>query len=134
VDWRLAGRVSQLLKNGYATGAVGEVLLVPGKPKLPFDKVVFFGCGPRDGFGEKTFRRVVETMLTTLEGLHVRSAVVELPGRHFDAIAPERAADILLEQAGPRPEHDVWTLVESAEAQRAITQRMVAERRRVRQP
>lgn len=133
VDWRLAGRVSELLRSGYATGALGEVLLVPGKPKLPFDKLVFFGCGPRASFGEKTFRRVIEDMLTTLEGLCVRSAVVELPGRHFDAIPPERAADILLEQAASRPEHDVWTLVETAEAQRSITQHMVAERRRVRQ-
>ncbi|GMV15572.1 MAG: leucyl aminopeptidase [Polyangiaceae bacterium] len=134
VDWRLAGRVSELLRSGYATGALGEVLLVPGKPKLPFDKLVFFGCGPRSAFGEKTFRRVIENMLATLEGLCVRSAVVELPGRHFDAILPERAADILLEQAASRPEHDVWTLVETAEAQRSITQHMVAERRRVRQP
>ncbi|MBK8999302.1 MAG: leucyl aminopeptidase [Myxococcales bacterium] len=134
VDWRLAGRVSELLRSGYATGAVGEVLLIPGKPKLPFDKLVFFGCGPRAAFGEKTFRRVIENMLSTLEGLCVRSAVVELPGRHFEAIPPERAADILLEQAAARSEHDVWTLVESAEAQRSITQHMVAERRRVRQP
>ena len=72
-------------------------------------------------------------MLATLEGLRVRSAVVELPGRHFGAIPPERAADILLEQAATRTEHDVWTLVEPADAQRTITQHMVAERRRVRQ-
>ncbi|MCC6662964.1 MAG: leucyl aminopeptidase [Polyangiaceae bacterium] len=133
VDWRLGGRLSQLLSSGYATGAVGEVLLVPGKPKLAFDKLVFFGSGPQSAFGEKTFRRVIEAMLSTLEGLRVRSAVVELPGRHFDAIPAERAADILLEQAATRPEHDVWTLVEPAEAQRSITQHMVAERRRVRQ-
>ncbi|MBI3204785.1 MAG: leucyl aminopeptidase [Myxococcales bacterium] len=133
VDWRLGGRLSQLLASGYATGKVGEVLLMPGKPKLPFDKLVFFGSGPQSAFGEKTFRRVIESMLTTLEGLRVRSAVVELPGRHFDAIPAELAADILLEQAASRPEHDVWTLVEPAEAQRSITQHMVAERRRVRQ-
>ena len=48
-------------------------------------------------------------------------------------ISAERAADILLEAAGGRPEHDVWTLVEPADAQRAITQHMIQERRRVRQ-
>ena len=57
--------------------------------------------------------------------------------RHFngyaaDAISPERAADILLESAGGAKEHDVWTLVEPQEAQRAITQHMIQERRRVR--
>jgi hypothetical protein len=72
-------------------------------------------------------------MLRTLEGLRARTAVVELPGRHFDAISPERAADILLEATGGQKEHDVWTLIEPAEAQRAITQHMIQERRRVRQ-
>jgi hypothetical protein len=75
----------------------------------------------------------VEKMLRTLEGLRARTAVVQLPGRHFGGIAPERAADILLESAGGRPEHDVWTLVEPQEAQRVITQHMIQERRRVRQ-
>ncbi len=133
VDWRLAGRLSRLIQQGFATGASGEVLLVPGKPKLPFDKIVLFGIGEARAFDEAVFRGVVERMLSTLEGLRARTAVVELPGRHFGAIAPERAADILLESAGSRREHDVWTLVEPAEAQRAITQHMIQERRRIRE-
>ncbi len=133
VDWRLAGRLSRLLESEFATGALGEVLLLPGKPKLPFDKLLFFGVGARDAFNERIYRVVVEKMLQTLAGLRARSAVVELPGRHFDALPPERAADILLECAGGRQEHDAWTLVEPAEAQRSITQHMIQERRRVRQ-
>ncbi|HLV21511.1 MAG TPA: M17 family peptidase N-terminal domain-containing protein [Polyangiaceae bacterium] len=132
IDWRLAGRVSALLLDGFASGELGEVLLVPGKPKLPFEKLVFFGIGSSSAFGEPVFRAIVEKMLRTLEGLCARTAVVQLPGRHFDAIAPERAADILLECAGGRQEHDVWTLVEPQEAQRAITAHMVQERRRIR--
>lgn len=133
VDWRLAGRLSRLLESGFATGRLGEVLLIPGKPKLPFDKVVLFGIGSSGEFTEHIFRAVVDKMLRTLEGLRARTAVVELPGRHIGAISAERAADILLESAGGRPEHDVWTLVEPNEAQRAITQHMIQERRRVRQ-
>jgi len=132
VDWRLAGRISRLLGSGFATGESGEVVLVPGKPKLPFDKVVLFGIGPAAGFDEAVYRTVVEKVLSTLEGLRSRTAVVELPGRHLGAIPPERAADILLEMAGNRREHDVWTLVESAEAQRAINQHLIQERRRLR--
>jgi hypothetical protein len=133
VDWRLSGRLSHLISTGFAAGTAGEVLLVPGKPKLPFDKIVLFGIGPIEGFDERVFERTIELMLTTLEGLHARTAVVELPGRHFGAIAPERAADILLERAAGRREHDVWTLVEPPEAQRAITQHLIQERRRVRE-
>ncbi|HET9958715.1 MAG TPA: M17 family peptidase N-terminal domain-containing protein [Polyangiaceae bacterium] len=133
VDFRLSGRISRLIQSGFATGRVGEVLLVPGKPKLPFDKVLLFGMGPIAGYTEHAYRAVIEKMLETLSGLRARTAVVELPGRHRDLIAPERAADILLEVAGGRPEHDIWTLVEPGEAQRVITQHMIQERRRVRQ-
>jgi hypothetical protein len=133
LDFRLAGYVSKLIKSGFARGQIGEVVLIPGKPKLPFDKLLLFGIGKRTDFGEAAFRTVLDAILRTLEGLRARSAVVELPGRHFGAISAERAADILLESAGGRPEHDVWTLVEPVEAQRAITQHMIQERRRVRQ-
>jgi hypothetical protein len=132
LDFRLAGRISRLIKSGFATGKVGEVVLVPGKPKLPFDKLLLFGIGKQKEFNDPVFRAVLDKMLRTLEGLRARSAVVELPGRHFDAISPERAADILLESAGGQKEHDVWTLIEPLEAQRAITQHMIQERRRVR--
>ena len=133
VDWRLAGRISRLMEEGIVTGELGEVVLVPGKPKLPFDKVLLFGVGPERELDERVFRHVVEKMLATLEGLCARSAVVQLPGRASDLIEPERAADVLLECAGGRPEHDVWTLVEPPEAQRSVTQHMVQERRRVRE-
>lgn len=130
VDWRLAGRVSRLMASGFASGQIGEVVLVPGRPKLPFEKILLFGTGPRAQFSEHVFRVVIERMLVTLERLKTRNAVVELPGRHLDALPPDRAADILLEAATGRPEHDVWTLAEPIEAQRAITQHMVQERRR----
>jgi Cytosol aminopeptidase family, N-terminal domain len=133
IDFRLAGRISRLIQRGLATGNVGEVLLMPGKPKLPFDKILLFGIGKQSEFNDPLFRNVVDKILRTLEGLRAQSAVVELPGRQFDAISPERAADILLESAGGAKEHDVWTLVEPLDAQRAITQHMIQERRRVRQ-
>jgi hypothetical protein len=109
------------------------VVLLPGRPKLGFDKILLFGIGIPADFSELVFRSVVEKMLSTLEGLKARTAVVELPGRHLDAISAERAADILLEIAGARAEHDVWTLIETADAQRVITQHTILERRRVRQ-
>jgi hypothetical protein len=132
IDWRLGGRLSSLLRDDFYSGRIGEVLLLPGKPKLPFDKLLLLGVGKRKDFNETVFGEVTEKILSTLAGLRARTAVVQLPGRHFGGITAERAADLLLEVAGARPEHDVWTLVEPPEAQRAITQRMIQERRRVR--
>jgi hypothetical protein len=131
-DWRLAGGLSALLRQGFVSGNPGEVVMVPGKPRLTFDKLLFFGAGPREGFGEDAFRRVVGHMLDVMEGLCARVAVVELPGRHDGLIAAERAADILLASAGRKREHDVWTLVEGADGRQRITQHMIEERRRVR--
>src|SRR6185295_143107 len=79
VDWRLSGRVSRLIASGFARGEIGEVLLVPGKPKLPFDKVLLFGMGPTKDYSELAYRAVLERILRTLEGLRARTAVVELP-------------------------------------------------------
>src|SRR5262249_39070271 len=68
-DWRLAGKVSDLMRRGMITGAQGEVVMVPGKPRLTFDKLLFFGAGPREAFDEDSFRAVVLRMLSVMEGL-----------------------------------------------------------------
>jgi hypothetical protein len=132
LDWRLAGRLSALAKAGFLVGGLGEALLVPGKPQLAFDKVLVLGLGARSEFGEHAFRRAVERLLRALEGLHVRRAVVELPGRAEGAIEPERATELVLECVGDSPDHDAWWLVEDTAAQKRMQQRAQDERRRAR--
>lgn len=131
-DWRMAGGLSDLLRRGFVSGALDEVVLIPGKPRMTFDKLVFFGAGPRDRFDEDAFRTVVRRMLAVMEGLGAREGVVELPGRRDGLIEAERAADILLTAAGRKPEHETWTLVEDADGRQRITQLMIEQRRRVR--
>lgn len=131
-DWRLAGRISDLERRSLISGDLGEVVLLPGKPKLTFDKILLFGAGPRGAFDDDAFRRVIGRMLETMDGLSTRASVVELPGRHDGLIPAEQAADILLATAGRTREHDVWTLVEGAEGKQRITQHMIEQRRRVR--
>jgi hypothetical protein len=132
IDWRLGGRLSTLLKSGFVTGELGEVLLMPGKPHVPFEKVLVFGLGARGAFGESTFREVILRMTRALEGLRVRRAVVELPGRASGAIDPESAITLTLECMGPSPEHDAWWLVEPPAEQKRIEARAADERRRAR--
>lgn len=129
-DWRAAGRLSRLIQTGFVDGALGEVLMLPGKPALPFDKIIMLGAGVSAELDHGVFSGLVDRLLRTLEGLRARTAVVQLPGRHRDAITPESAADILLEAAADKPEHDVWTLVESPAGQRAITEHLLKKRRR----
>lgn len=133
-DWRLGGKISALLRTGQLSGKRGEVMLVPGRPRLTFDKILLFGCGERAAFDEERFREVMFQMLATIDGLGTRVAVVQLPGRQGDVIRPERAADMLLEAVAHDASRraDVWTLVEPSDARRRIQQQMVAERRRIR--
>ncbi|MCZ7687106.1 MAG: hypothetical protein M5U28_53525 [Sandaracinaceae bacterium] len=60
-----------------------------------------------------------------------RASVVGLPARG-DRIAPERAMQIFLALAAAHPEQDQVTLIEDAEAQRAMAPVVERERRRVR--
>ncbi len=132
LDWRLAGKISKLARESFIEGELGEVLFVPGRPRLPFDKIIVLGLGTKAAFGDGPFREAVTRLLRTLEGLHVRRAVVELPGRGAGAIEPERATEIVLECASDSPDHDAWWLVEEAEAQVRISARAQDERRRAR--
>lgn len=128
IDWRLAGRLSRLAKQGFLLGEVGELLAVPVRPRLPFDKVLVLGLGPRTAFGDATYRRVLERTMDALAGLHVKKAVVELPGRSDQAIEPERAAEILLDLIGD-DERDALTFVEDASGRERI-EKHAQERRR----
>jgi hypothetical protein len=134
LDWRMAGRLNAIAKEQFFEGRVDELLLVPGKPALPFEKVLVLGLGPRASFDDAIFKRAILRLMKTLEGLHVRRAVVELPGRHDGRIEPERATEILIECVDNSPEHDAWWLVEPPEVEPRILQRANDERRRARRP
>ena len=132
LDWRLGGRISSLLKSGFVRGELGEALLLPGKPHVPFEKVLVIGLGDRGAFGEDRFRHGVLHIAGALERLRVRRAVVELPGRTSGAIEPEPAITLTLECVGASPEHDIWWLIEPVADQKRTELRAAEERRRIR--
>lgn len=132
VDWRMAGRLSRRLESGLITGELGEVVLIPGKPRVPFEKLLILGAGPRADFDERAYATVIQRLLVTLGGLRIRMAVVERPGRHLGVIDSARGIDLLLEASADSGGQDSWTLVETAEEQKLITQRLADERHRTR--
>jgi len=87
---------------------------------------------PARAFDEQVFTVGVSHMLTTLTRARVRASVVVLPGRALGLIAPVRAMEIFLRVASGTEEHDEITLVEDAEAQRAMEPVVERERRRAR--
>jgi hypothetical protein len=132
LDWRLAGKLSRLAREGFLVGEVGEALFVPGRPRTPFDKVLVLGLGPKEGFSEAAFSAVLDKLLAALEGLRIRRAVVELPGRADGAFAAEAAAQMVLDRVGDAPAHDAWWLVDDVDAAPRVTRRAQEERQRAR--
>jgi hypothetical protein len=132
LDWRLGGRLSALLKSGFVTGEKGEALLLPGKPHVPFEKVLVLGLGPRAEFDDSGFRAALGQLSRGLTGLRVRRCIVELPGRASNAIDPERAMTLTLAGVGESTEHDAWWVVDTPSAQKAMQTVANDERRRAR--
>lgn len=125
LDWRLAGRLSALVKSGFLVGELGEVLLVPGRPQLPFEKVVVLGLGDRGAFDDEVVALTIARLKATLAGLKVKRALVELPGRASGALEATHAAELLLEHAHEALEHEAWTFVDTPEAETSMTQRLL---------
>ena len=127
LDWRLAGRLSALAKARFLTGERGEVLLVPsqcgGRPKLTFDKLLLVGLGPRASFNDDVARMGFERLQSTLAGLAVKKAVVELPGRSHGEMDAARAADLLAERSATLEQ--VWTLVDTEEAEAMVSKKLL---------
>ena len=132
VDWRLCGRVSRMNERGIVTGARGETVLVPARPRLPFEKLFLYGLGARADFDFEANDAAVDSMLSTLSRARVRASVVVLPGRVLGLVSPTVAMEAFLRIAEHHAELDAVTLIEDAESQKAMQPIVERERRRAR--
>ncbi len=131
-DWRLCGRLSRWLLRGRFVGSLGEVTLLPGRPRLPFDKLLLFGAGPSESFDPSRFDTVIGHILHCLGDLGLRSFVLALPGRGTGLVAPGEAIRWFLAATGERDDLDDVVILDDPDAQRVMIPVVEAERRRVR--
>jgi len=133
-DWRLAGRLSRLLRAGKMTGGRGEVtLLPPSRRRLPFDRLIIFGLGESDHpvpFGEAGYRDAVKRMRAVLEKAGLRRYAIQPPGRAMGLVAPRRALEIWLEVAAEDGFDAEVTLIESAGGQKEMTEALRSRKER----
>ena len=132
VDDRLLGCFSRLAANGFMRGDLGEVTLVPGRPRLPYDKILAVGLGPLASFDDNAFASALATITKTLHGLRTRRAAIELPGRANERITPEHALARILALPDPDLAFDAVTFIEDPEGERRMRERAAEERRRTR--
>src|ERR1700686_4117462 len=97
-DWRLAGGLSRLLREGLLKGTEGEALLTPAR-RMPFGRLFLFGLGPLVQSEELLASRIAEA-IRKLASAGVGEAALQLPQRLspvlgirtlIDVVAPARA-------------------------------------------
>jgi len=77
VDWRLCGRLSQLIAAGRLEGARGEAVLVPTCGGLRAPLLIALGLGSRDGFDARCWEATARDALE--RSLKLGASAVTLP-------------------------------------------------------
>ena len=132
VDWRLCGRLSRLVSSGRASGKLGSAVLVAGRPRLSFDRVVLVGLGPSTELDAVRAEEATRAMLAVLDGLVARTAAIALPGRTCESRSAESAIEALLAALEHTREVDDLHVVEPPDAARSVAAVIERARRRAR--
>ncbi|MCI0569590.1 MAG: peptidase M17 [Myxococcaceae bacterium] len=80
VDWRLSGRLSRLLKEGFFTGARGDSLLVPTEGAIGAPRMFAIGLGRAAELTEAELRRALAHAAEVLSRAGVEAVALDLPG------------------------------------------------------
>ena len=81
VDWRLCGLISEQLRSGYVSGALGEAALLPGARPLSPSRLLLVGTGsapPRGG--ARPILRAMRSAAGKLLMMRSPAALLALPG------------------------------------------------------
>lgn len=99
-DWRLCGRLSQLVQGERVQGKRGDSLMMPAGRRLPFERLFVFGLGRGGALDEATFRTHAQWIGDVLARAKVKQYALQPPGRATGLIAARRAAELWIEEAG----------------------------------
>lgn len=132
VDWRLCGRLSELLVRGDLTGDFDRALLMPPpERRLSTERIFCLGVGSRAELDEPRLRVLIKSLVDRVLALRVRTAAIALPHASLPWLDPVRAIDLLLEQTLQCSDRlDELVLVDTPEAQRVMEPRIDRARRR----
>ncbi len=79
LDRASGGRISSIIKRGDMEGRLGQVLLLHNLEGVMCDRVLLVGCGREREFGDRNYRKVIETVIKTLHDTGSMEAVAYLP-------------------------------------------------------
>lgn len=80
VDWRMCGRLSRLLQEGFFTGKREDSLLVPIGEVVRVPRLFAVGLGRSGGLTEATLAEALGRAAAVLSRARVEGVALELPG------------------------------------------------------
>ncbi len=95
-DWRLCGRLSQLLVAGKLAGAPGEAALISSGGGLRAPLLLVLGAGPRAAFDAPRLEALTQDGVCRALGLGARSIAFPFPEGTLGGLALEHHAEALL--------------------------------------
>lgn len=122
LDWRLHGRLSRMMIEGFFTGEKNVPLLVLPNRLLARQYVLLIGLGERLEFGEHLYKEALFKAFEIHKSLRTKKPLFALPGRVEDAAEPEKAMEWFLEVYDCYTEEvdDVF-LIEPVQSQKIMT-------------
>ena len=67
LDWRINGRLSQIIKKQQFKGKAKELLLMPSEMRFKAHEIIILGLGKKADFSEEHINQVLDYFLTTVE-------------------------------------------------------------------
>jgi hypothetical protein len=107
LDWRLCGKISQMIREGRVSGAAGEkLLLVTGR--VPWRRVLGIGAGPSDVFGDGACKAILRCAVDAARGIGGERVAIALPGRDLELLKADRAMRHLIESLANSEGRGAW--------------------------
>lgn len=98
-DWRLCGKLSELIAQGWITGAAGEAVLVTPRGALGAPILVALGLGRRPDFGAEVLEAAARDAASRSLTLRASNLALPLPGSESSAIPLRRRVDAVVNGA-----------------------------------
>lgn len=130
IDWRGSGCLSKLVRSGFCSsgfgeqGEWGEQVLLPCDRRLPVDRLVLVGLGPREHYDEARARALAEQSVRVALGLQSPTVLIALPSHGKDRTLTEVAFQSLISTIHDHERADQ----ERADQERADQERADQER------
>lgn len=95
-DWRLCGKLSELIAEGTLTGAAGEAVLVTPRGGFRAPILVALGLGRRHDFGADALEAAARDAASRSLALHASNLVLPLPGSEPSGVPLRERVDAVV--------------------------------------